>query len=125
MEFDSADASGLLTQNGVDAREHQVQFGARQFAYTSGEEILVYGNDLRDVGHGCFWKPGKRRRQIEISWRQGPFEIAGQRNADDGQYNHIATGRQADAGGRGRRTYTERGERPRYPTPAPARSMTR
>jgi len=75
---------GLFAKDSVDPGEHQSQFGGGQPAHARREQILVDTYDLRHVSHGILRQPRKTRRKMDVPWGQGPFEIAGQRNADNG-----------------------------------------
>ena len=74
---------GLLAQDGVDSREHQIQIGGWQLADALSEEVLIDADDQGNVGHRSLWQTGDMRGQMDIPRGQGPFEIARQRNADD------------------------------------------
>ena len=71
-------------ENRVDSPQDQVEFGARQPSYAFGKEILIDGDDLRDISHRILREAGDPSKQLDISRGQRPFEVAGQRNADDG-----------------------------------------
>jgi hydrogenase maturation protein HypF len=73
----------LPAEDGIDPGQHQFQLGAWQPARLRGQEILVHRYDLRHVGHGIFREAGEARGQANIPRRQGPFEIAGKRNANN------------------------------------------
>jgi hypothetical protein len=75
--------AGLFAKDSVDPREHQSKFGEWQPAHARRQQILVDTYDLRHVSYGILRQSRKTRCKMEVPWGQGPFEIAGQRNADN------------------------------------------
>ena len=67
----------------IDPREKRLQPGARNLADALGEEVLVQGQNLRNIGDRIFRESGHARGKRHVPGGICPAKIAGQWHAHD------------------------------------------
>jgi len=71
-----------LKMQGFAVGSEEPNAAPRELADALSQEIFVYRDDLRDIGHGILRQPRKARRKAYIPWSQAPVEVARQRDAN-------------------------------------------
>jgi len=65
--------------------KYQVELRPRELPHALGEQGLVQGHDLGDVGDGVLGQTGESRGKRDVSRRVRPAEVTGEWNAHDGR----------------------------------------
>ena len=78
-------ASVLATQDDVDSGEDKQYFRGCKFSGAIAERVPVQRNDLGNVRYRGLRQTCVSGAETKVARRRGPFEIARQRNADDGR----------------------------------------
>jgi hypothetical protein len=70
------------SQHQFDSPKHQFHFDGRQFANAFCQVRFIQRHRLRDIRHRILWQSGRSRLQVNVTRHQGPYYIAGKRNAN-------------------------------------------